>query len=45
LLSWLYQPAVRAFRVRLYGDDLSFLQEGHAALFASDSSFSFFYPD
>jgi hypothetical protein len=44
-LSWLYQPAVRAFRVRLYGDDLSFLQEGHAALFASDSSFSAFYPD
>ena len=44
-LSWLYQPAVRAFRVRLYGDDLSFLQAGHAALFASDSSFSAFYPD
>jgi hypothetical protein len=44
-LSWLYQPAVRAFRVRLYGDDLSFLQAGHAALFASDSSFTTFYPD
>lgn len=44
-VSWLYQPAVRAFRVRLYGDDLSFLQAGHAALFASDSSFSAFYPD
>jgi hypothetical protein len=44
-LSWLYQPAVRAFRVRLYGDDLSFLQAGHPALFASDSSFSAFYPD
>jgi hypothetical protein len=44
-LSWLYQPVVRAFRVRLYGDDLSFLQAGHAALFASDSSFSAFYPD
>jgi hypothetical protein len=44
-LSWLYQPAVRVFRVRLYGDDLSFLQAGHAALFASDSSFSAFYPD
>jgi ketopantoate reductase len=44
-LSWLYQPAVRAFRVRLYGDDLSFLQSGHPALFASDSSFSAFYPD
>jgi hypothetical protein len=43
-LSWLYQPAVRAFRVRLYGDDLSFLQAGHAALFSSDSSFSAFYP-
>ncbi|HUL76808.1 MAG TPA: M28 family peptidase [Vicinamibacteria bacterium] len=44
-LSWLYQPAVRTFRVRLYGDDLSFLQGGHPALFASDSSFSAFYPD
>jgi hypothetical protein len=31
--------------VRLYGDDLSFLQAGHPALFASDSSFSAFYPD
>ena len=44
-LSWLYQPAVRTFRVRLYGDDLSFLQAGRPALFASDSSFSAFYPD
>jgi hypothetical protein len=44
-LSWLYQPAVRTFRVRLYGDDLSFLQSGHPALFASDSSFSAFHPD
>jgi hypothetical protein len=44
-LPWLYQPAVRAFRVRFYGDDLSFLQAGHPALFASDSSFSLFYPD
>ena len=44
-LAWLYQPAVRAFRVRLNGDDRSFLQTGHAALFASDSSFSAFYPD
>jgi hypothetical protein len=43
-LSWLYQPAVRTFRVRFYGDDLSFLQSGHPALFASDSSFSAFYP-
>jgi hypothetical protein len=43
-LSWLYQPAVRTFRVRFYGDDLSFLQSGHPALFASDSSFSTFYP-
>jgi hypothetical protein len=42
-LSWLYQPAVRTFRVRLYGDDLSFAQAGHPALFASDSSFSAFY--
>jgi hypothetical protein len=45
LLAWLYQPAVRSFRLRFYGDDLSFLQAGHAALFASDSSFSAFYPD
>jgi hypothetical protein len=45
LLSWLYQPAVRTFRVRLSGDDLSFLQSGHPALFVSDSSFSAFYPD
>jgi hypothetical protein len=44
-LPWLYQPAVRTFRVRLYGDDLSFLQSGHPALFCSDSSFSSFYPD
>jgi Peptidase family M28 len=44
-LSWLYQPTVRAFRVRLYGDDLSFLQAGHPAVMVSDSSFSAFYPD
>jgi hypothetical protein len=44
-LAWLYQPAVRTFRVRLYGDDLSFLQAGKPALLASDSSFSAFYPD
>src|SRR5262245_61060944 len=44
-LSWLYQPGVRVFRVRLYADDLSFLQAGHPALFTSDSSFSAFYPD
>lgn len=43
-LSWVYQPAVRTFRVRLYGDDQSFLQTGHPALFGSDSSFSAFYP-
>ncbi len=45
LLSWVYQPAVRTFRVRLYGDDLSFLQAGRAAVMASDSSFSAFDPD
>jgi hypothetical protein len=44
-LSWVYQPAVRSFRVRLYGDDLSFTQKGLPALFSSDSSFSSFYPD
>jgi len=44
-LSWLYQPAVRAFRVRLHGDDLSFAQAGLPALMLSDSSFSAFYPE
>lgn len=44
LISWLYQPAVRTFRANLYGDDLSFLQGRQAALFASDSSFTAFYP-
>jgi hypothetical protein len=43
-LSWLYQPGVRAFRIGLYGDDLSFLQGGQAALFTSDSSFTAYYP-
>ena len=43
-LSWVYQPAVRTFRVRLYGDDLSFLQEGLPATFTSDSTFTRFYP-
>jgi hypothetical protein len=44
LLAWLYQPAVRTFRVQLYGDDLSFVQAGLPAVFASDSSFTAFYP-
>jgi hypothetical protein len=44
LLSWLYQPGVRTVRVRLYGDDLAFLQAGVPAVFASDSSFTAFYP-
>jgi hypothetical protein len=44
LLALLYQPAVRAFKVRLYGDDLSFLQAGLPAVFVSDSSFTRFYP-
>src|SRR4029453_17301448 len=43
-LAWVYQPAVRTFRVRLYGDDLSFLQEGLPATFTSDSTFTRFYP-
>src|SRR5439155_17575346 len=41
-LSWLYQPAVRTLRVKLYGDDLSFVQAGLPALFLSDSSFTAF---
>ena len=44
LLSWVYQPTVRAFRAGLYGDDLSFLQAGIPAVMVSDSSFSAFYP-
>lgn len=44
LIGWLYQPAVRAFRVRLYGDDISFVQGGLPAVFLSDSSFAYFYP-
>jgi hypothetical protein len=44
LVSWLYQPTVRAFRARRYGDDLSFLQAGLPAVFLSDSSFSAYYP-
>jgi hypothetical protein len=43
-LAWLYQPVVRTFRVNYYGDDLSFLQAGVPAVFASDSTFSAFYP-
>jgi hypothetical protein len=43
-LSWLYQPTVRAFRARPYGDDLSFLQAGVPAVMVSDSSFTAFYP-
>ncbi len=43
-ISWLYQPAVRTFRARLYGDDLSFVQAGLPAVFVSDSSFTAFYP-
>jgi hypothetical protein len=44
VLSWLYQPGVRTIRATLYGDDISFLQAGRPALFASDSSFTSFYP-
>jgi hypothetical protein len=44
LVSWLYQPAVRIFRVGLYGDDLSFAQAHLPAVFVADSSFSRYYP-
>jgi hypothetical protein len=44
LIPWLYQPLVRLFRVRLYGDDLSFAQARLPAVFVSDSSFSRYYP-
>jgi hypothetical protein len=43
-LAWPYQPVVRTFRVNFYGDDLSFLQAGVPAVFATDSAFSAFYP-
>jgi hypothetical protein len=43
-LSWAYQPAVRAVRVQLYGDDVSFLERGVPSVMVSDSSFSRFYP-
>src|SRR5260370_41303192 len=43
-LSWLYQPAVRTFRVNHYGDDLSFLQAGGPAGVGSDSSPGAVYP-
>lgn len=44
LIPWLYQPAVRFFRVGFSGDDQAFLRQGLPAVFASDSSFSRFYP-
>jgi len=44
VIPWLYQAATRTVRVRLYGDDLSFLQSGLPAVFMSDSSFTAFYP-
>jgi hypothetical protein len=44
LLAWVYQPAVRFFKVRLYGDDISFVRAGLPAVFVSDSSLSRFYP-
>jgi len=44
LLGWVYQPAVRFFKVRLYGDDISFLRAGLPAVFVSDSSLTRFYP-
>jgi peptidase M28-like protein len=43
-LSWVYQPAVRTFRIGLYGDDLALLQAGVPSVFASDSSFAAYYP-
>jgi hypothetical protein len=44
LIPWLYQPAVRLFRVGFSGDDQAFLRQGLPAVFVSDSSFSRFYP-
>jgi hypothetical protein len=44
VVPWLYQAGTRVFRGDFYGDDLSFLQAGLPAVFASDSSFAAFYP-
>jgi Peptidase family M28 len=44
MVPWLYQAGARVFRADLYGDDLSFLQAGLPAVFATDSSFAAFYP-
>lgn len=44
VVPWIFQAAVRVFRGDFYGDDLSFLQAGLPAVFASDSSFAAFYP-
>ncbi|MBN2370664.1 MAG: M28 family peptidase [Vicinamibacteria bacterium] len=43
-LPWIYQPAVRCFRLALYGDDLSFIQSALPAVLLSDSSMTSFYP-
>jgi hypothetical protein len=43
-LAWLYQPALRTFKITLHGDDLSFLRSGLPALLASDSSLRDYYP-
>ena len=44
LVSWVYQPTVRTFRIASYGDDRGILDAGRPAVFASDSSFFAFYP-
>ena len=45
LLSWIYQPAVRCFRVRVHGDDLSFLQARLPAACVSDRAFTTSRPE
>jgi len=43
-ISWVAQPAARAFAGPFNGDDLAFLEAGIPALMLTDSSFFAFYP-
>lgn len=43
LLGLLYQPAVRAFRAGLFGDDIAFVQAGLPAVLLSDSPLTRLY--
>lgn len=43
-IPWLYQAAVRTYRMREHTDSAPFLQAGTASLFLTDSSLSRYYP-